>query len=160
MKPLDRWVVVWLCLGTTIVLWDVGFVLMRPTSMPGGSLAWFWPVYGTYVEIDHSYGDLASGFVRAQAVMSLLEAGIVGAALFAHRTGRHQAATLLAFTASSLTAAKTLLILLIEALGGGHSVGHNDLPTLVSGWLMPNLVWVIVPLLVVRATGRELLRRR
>ena len=156
---LPRWIVVWLLISSALISWDVAFVLLRPASMPGGSLAFLWVPYEKYVAVDHSYGDLENGFVWAQAMMSLLELVVLAIGLGLHARRRDAAATLLVFTVSVLTGAKTLLILLIEAVTGGAHVGHNPMSDLVLLWLLPNGVWVVMPLVVAWITGRMLLRR-
>ena len=156
---LPRWIVVWLLISSALIGWDVAFVLLRPASMPGGALAFLWIPYETYITVDHSYGDLGNGFVWAQAMMSLLELAVLAVGLVLHARRRHAVATLLVFTVSVLTGAKTLLILLIEAVTGGAHVGHNPAADLVLLWLLPNGVWVVMPLVVAWITGRMLLRR-
>ena len=66
-------------------------------------------------------------------------------------------ATLLVFTVSALTFAKTVLILLIEVVTGLEHVGHNPLADLVLLYLLPNGVWVVMPAVVAWLTGRRLL---
>jgi hypothetical protein len=60
---------------------------------------------------------------------------------------------------SALTAAKTLLIFVIELVTGGQHVGHNPLGDLVLLYILPNTVWVVMPIVVAFATGRALLGR-
>lgn len=152
--------VVWLCLGTAIVLYDVAFVLLRPASLPGGSLgALFRVPYATYVMVDRGYGDVGQPFVWAQAIMSLLESLVTFAALAASARRLGPQAMLLAFCSSTLTCAKTVLIMLVEIVSRGGNVGHNDLGTLIGLYLVPNGVWIVVPLAVAIVTGRTLLRR-
>lgn len=157
MPKLPLWIRLWCVISSAVVLWDVAFVLLRPMSMAGGSLAFIWVPYQKYVTIDHSYADLENGFVRAQALMSLLEIAVLAAGLAAHRRGANALATLLVFAVSTLTAAKTLLILLIEGVTGLSHVGHNPPSDLVWMYLVPNGIWVVVPLIVAAVAGRRLL---
>jgi hypothetical protein len=155
---LPLWMVIWLSISIPIVLWDVSFVLLRPASMPGGSLAFLWGPYAKYITVDHSYGDLHDPFVRAQAIISALEAPLgIGALILSFARRNRPLAALLAFAMSAMTSSKTALILMIEVVSGGKSVGHNALGDLVSLYLIPNGVWVIVPILVMVSTGRSLL---
>jgi hypothetical protein len=154
---LPRWILVWFALSMPLILWDVSFVLLRPSSMPGGRLAFLWAPYAKYITVDLSYGDLTNGFVWAQALMSCLEVVMVFAALVYSWRGRLPLATLLVFAVSVLTCAKTLLIFLIEAVTHGQHVGHNTTADLVLLYLLPNGVWIVVPALVAWSTGRTLL---
>jgi hypothetical protein len=154
--PLPRWIVIWFVVGMSVVAWDVSFVLLRPSSMPGGSLAAFWGPYANYIAVDRSYADVGNAFVSAQAIMSAFEILVGLAALWFNRLRRVGIALLLAFTMSALTGAKTVLLLVIELVSGFESVGHNTVVDAVSMYLVPNLVWVVVPALVVVATGRRL----
>ena len=153
---LPRWVVIWFALSIPIVIWDVSFVLLRPMSMPGGSLGFLWIPYEKYITVDLSYGDLDNGFVRAQAIMSCIEVAI-GIAALIHSARRHlPLATLLAFCASALTCAKTMLIGMIELVTGFEHVGHNTVADVILLYAIPNGLWIVVPLLVVWTTGRRL----
>lgn len=37
-------VTIWFAVSSVVVLWDAGFCLLRPRSMPGGDLYWIWAV--------------------------------------------------------------------------------------------------------------------
>lgn len=67
----------WLLISVPIVLWDAGYVLLRPHSMPGGSLHYLWAPYALYGTVDYMYGWPAynsnNGFTAAQSVMNLIE---------------------------------------------------------------------------------------
>ena len=32
----------WFLLSSIVVVWDAGFILLRPHSLPKGDLEWFW----------------------------------------------------------------------------------------------------------------------
>lgn len=154
---LPRWIVIWFAISLPIVLWDVSFVLLRPASMPGGSLSFLWAPYVKYITVDRSYGDVHDGFVWAQAIMSAAEVAMALVGLwFCYRKAR-ALGTLLVFSVSLLTCAKTLLILLIEVVTRLEHVGHNPVSDLVLLYLLPNSVWVVMPALVSWATGRTLI---
>jgi nicotinamide riboside transporter PnuC len=60
------------------VVWDTGYVLLRPYSMPGGSLHWpIWVPYELYGRVDYVYGFKAleekNGFTAAQGMLNLVE---------------------------------------------------------------------------------------
>jgi hypothetical protein len=158
MKPLPRWVVIWFVLSTPLILWDIGFVLLRPMSMAGGALAFLWKPYVKYITVDLSYGDLANGFVKAQAIMTAIEVLMLAAAVVAFRAARRPLGTLLVFAVSLLTCMKTFLIFLIELVTRGEHVGHNAASDLFLLYVLPNAFWVVMPGLVAWTTGKMLLR--
>ena len=124
------------------------FVLARPDSF-------LWAPYDRYIQIDLGYAH-PDGFVRAQAIMSLLELALVALAIAWRKQPR---GVLLAIIASALTAAKTLLIFLIELVTRGQHVGHNSAADLILLYVAPNLVWVVVPIVVSVVLGRRLIAR-
>lgn len=137
---------IWLAVSTLLIVWDVTFVLARPD-------VFLWAPYDTYVKVDLGYAN-PTGFVTAQAIMSLLEIAVllVGIAL-----RRRPVGVLLVCVVSALTAAKTVLIFLVEIVTGGQGVGHNATGDLVLMYALPNAAWVVMPLVVAYATGRALL---
>jgi hypothetical protein len=71
-------VLIWLAISLPLVLWDAGYVLLRPHSMPGGKYHWpLWVPYELYGKTDYIYGWKAfnekNGFTAAQTVMNLIE---------------------------------------------------------------------------------------
>ena len=47
---------IWLAISLPLVIWDTGYTLLRPHSMPGGSLHWpLWKPYDLYGRVDHVY---------------------------------------------------------------------------------------------------------
>lgn len=71
-------VTLWLVLSIPFVLWDAGYVLLRPHSMPGNKLhSPIWTPYALYGTIDYIYGWPAfnenNGFTAAQTIMNLFE---------------------------------------------------------------------------------------
>jgi hypothetical protein len=70
-------VTLWLVISLPLVLWDTGYVLLRPHSMPGGSLHSLWTPYALYGAVDYIYGWPAynshNGFTGAQSTMNLVE---------------------------------------------------------------------------------------
>ncbi|KAF2717472.1 hypothetical protein K431DRAFT_334045 [Polychaeton citri CBS 116435] len=68
----------WLAISLPLVIWDTGYVLLRPHSMPGGALhSPIWTPYGLYGQIDYTYGFEALytglGFTGAQATVNAIE---------------------------------------------------------------------------------------
>lgn len=67
----------WLLISIPLVLWDTGYVFLRPYSMPGGPLHFLWKPYGLYGQVDFMYGwpeyRAGNGFVGAQSAINLVE---------------------------------------------------------------------------------------
>lgn len=119
----------WLAVSLPLVIWDSGYVLLRPLTMEGGSLHWpLYTPYKLYGEIDHVYGWKAfharNGFTAAQGWLNVVETAMYlvylwiyfrsGAAVKGRATrvlsGRPAAvAVLTAFTAAVMTLSKTVL---------------------------------------------------
>lgn len=71
-------VLLWLLISVPLVLWDTGYVLLRPHSMPGGKFhSPIWSLYALYGSVDYVYGwpafDAGNGFTAAQALLNLFE---------------------------------------------------------------------------------------
>ena len=71
-------VLIWHAIGLPLVIWDTGYVLLRPYSMPGGALHWpLWAPYALYGRVDWSYGleawQTGYGWTTAQATVNALE---------------------------------------------------------------------------------------
>lgn len=78
---------VWLFISLPLVIWDTGYVMLRPHSMPGGK--WHWPIwapYELYGRIDHVYGfpawDAKDGFAGAQGTLNAVETAMYGIYLY------------------------------------------------------------------------------
>ncbi|KAF7719279.1 Uncharacterized protein PECM_007579 [Penicillium ucsense] len=68
----------WLVISVPLVIWDTGYILLRPHSMPGGSLhSPFWKPYALYGSVDYVYGwpawNAQNGFTAAQGMMNVIE---------------------------------------------------------------------------------------
>ncbi|KMU91529.1 hypothetical protein CIHG_09281 [Coccidioides immitis H538.4] len=70
-------VILWLVASIPLVIWDTGYVLLRPHSMPGGALHSVWSPYALYGTVDYIYGWPAyrarNGFTAAQASLNVVE---------------------------------------------------------------------------------------
>jgi len=157
-QRLPRWVFLWLAISTVVVVWDALFVLLRPNSFPGGDIGFLWSfAYTTYLEVDHSYADLSNHVIEAMAIMSLVEACLVAVALTWDKQGASKKAHLLAMIAAALTCAKTMLFFLVEGMHDWHSIAHNDILSMMAFYIIPNGLWILVPLLVVLTLGKTVL---
>lgn len=70
--------IIWLAISLPLVAWDTGYVMLRPYSMPGGSLHWpIWVPYELYGKVDYIYGWKAfnekNGFTAAQGFLNIME---------------------------------------------------------------------------------------
>ncbi|TKA71666.1 hypothetical protein B0A55_05288 [Friedmanniomyces simplex] len=68
----------WLAISLPLVIWDTGYVLLRPYSMPGGALhSPLWVPYELYGRVDHVYGwksyDAHNGWTAAQGAFNAVE---------------------------------------------------------------------------------------
>ncbi|KAE8149640.1 hypothetical protein BDV25DRAFT_155975 [Aspergillus avenaceus] len=71
-------ITIWLLVSVPLVVWDAGYVLLRPHSMPGNKLhSPLWTPYALYGTIDYMYGwpafNARNGFTAAQTVLNVLE---------------------------------------------------------------------------------------
>ena len=69
---------IWLAVSLPLVIWDTAYVLLRPYSMPGGSLQWpLWVPYELYGTVDHVYGwksyNAHNGWTSAQGTLNAFE---------------------------------------------------------------------------------------
>ncbi|KAF4552187.1 Hypothetical protein D9617_11g010360 [Elsinoe fawcettii] len=68
---------IWLAISLPLVIWDSGYVFLRPHSMPGGKYHWPWQPYELYGNVDHVYGFKAYnngvGFTAAQGTLNVVE---------------------------------------------------------------------------------------
>ncbi|KAH8663485.1 hypothetical protein BGZ60DRAFT_68622 [Tricladium varicosporioides] len=70
--------ILWLFISLPLVAWDTGYVMLRPHSMPGGSVHWpIWAPYELYGKVDYIYGWKAfnenNGFTAAQGALNIVE---------------------------------------------------------------------------------------
>lgn len=117
----------WLAVSLPLVVWDSGYVLLRPRTMPGGDLQWpLYLPYALYGEVDHIYGrkafDANNGFTGAQGMLNVIETAMYAYYAWVYYrharsvgskkvvVGRQAAvAVLVAFSAAVMTLSKTVL---------------------------------------------------
>ncbi|KAH8165725.1 hypothetical protein CIB48_g2541 [Xylaria polymorpha] len=164
----------WLAVSLPLVVWDCGYVLMRPRTMAGGDLHWpLWAPYALYGEVDYVYGWKAfnanSGFTGAQGFLNVVETVMYAYYAFVYYqnavsvggkkvvVGRQAAiAVLVAFSAAIMTLSKTVLYWLCEYYSGFDNIGHNSPRDLLFLWIIPNGAWLIAPTFMIYELGSEL----
>ncbi|TLD36949.1 hypothetical protein E2P81_ATG02731 [Venturia nashicola] len=178
---------VWLLISLPLVIWDTGYVLLRPHSMPGGKWhAPIWTMYELYGTIDHVYGfpawDSHDGFAGAQGTLNAVETAMYGVYLYLAYSygvaevgkmgrgspgilGRRKIvgreagiAVLVGFSAAVMTLSKTILYWLNEYYSGFSHIGHNDFQQLLFLWIIPNGLWLIAPSYMIYVYGAEILQ--
>ncbi|KAI2618641.1 hypothetical protein GGS26DRAFT_574013 [Hypomontagnella submonticulosa] len=167
----------WFAISLPLVIWDSGYVLLRPWTMEGGHLHWpLYTPYKLYGEVDHVYGWKAfharNGFTSAQGTLNVVETAMYfvylwlyfgnGAAVAGRATrvltGRPAAvAVLTAFSAAVMTLSKTVLYWLQEYFSGFDNIGHNSLRDLVFLWIIPNGLWLVFPSYLIYVMGGEII---
>ncbi|KAI0851058.1 hypothetical protein F5Y00DRAFT_231649 [Daldinia vernicosa] len=173
----SRLTLLWFAVSLPLVIWDSGYVLLRPLTMEGGPL--HWPVYAPYKlygEVDHVYGWKAfharNGFTSAQGALNVVEtamylvyvciylgsgAAVPGRATTRVLSGRPAAlAVVTAFSAAVMTLSKTVLYWLQEYFSGFDNIGHNSLQDLILLWIIPNGLWLIFPSYLIYVMGGEI----
>ncbi|KAK0549057.1 hypothetical protein OC845_003318, partial [Tilletia horrida] len=146
IHPTRTWIVLWLALSSILVMWDCGYMLLRPHSMKGGK--WFapWTPYELYGTIDKIYGldafNAREGFPAAQSWMNIPETILNYLYVFIVTSTTspqlRAVAPLIGFTATVMTASKTILYMLVEVCCGYCKTGHNSLSDLIFLFLIPN----------------------
>ncbi|KAL2150508.1 hypothetical protein VTH82DRAFT_7071 [Thermothelomyces myriococcoides] len=158
----------WMAISLPLVVWDTGYMLLRPHTMPGGDLHRpLWVPYALYGEVDHMYGfkqwNLRNPFAAGQSIMNAVETLLYLVYLYLwYAYGKPPApgarravggrvgglAVLVGFSAAVMTVSKTILYWLLEFLSGFDNIGHNDAFRLVFLWIIPNGAWIVAPLIV------------
>ncbi|KAI1457203.1 hypothetical protein F4805DRAFT_457960 [Annulohypoxylon moriforme] len=171
-----RLTLLWFGLSLPLVIWDTGYVLLRPLTMEGGSLHWpLYTPYKLYGEVDHVYGwksfHAHNGFTAAQGSLNVVETLMYlvyvgyyvgkGVSVKGRKTkvltGRPAAlAVLVAFSAAVMTLSKTVLYWLNEYFSGFDNIGHNSLEDLILLWIIPNGLWLIFPTYMIYVMGGEI----
>ncbi|KAK7032782.1 hypothetical protein R3P38DRAFT_771026 [Favolaschia claudopus] len=156
------WISLWFLFTAPLMIWDAGYCLMRPRSMAGGDLYWFWKPYESYGKVDHVYGTKAwedgEGFAGAAAILNLLETFANIAYLVGTHVHETRSAVIIGYTGATATLAKTLLYSLNQYFCNGCAVGHNTFVNLFAFWIFPNILWMVFPALIMLRLGSDMLR--
>ncbi|KAJ7116518.1 hypothetical protein C8R44DRAFT_792752 [Mycena epipterygia] len=160
-QKVYAWISLWFLLTAPLMIWDAGYCLMRPRSMVGGDLYWFWAPYRLYGMVDHVYGVKAfedgDGFASAAAILNLLETFANIAYLVGTHVYEFRAAPLIGYTGATMTLGKTILYGAQEYFCNGCAVGHNSPFNLFAFWIFPNIMWMVFPGLIMWRLGSDML---
>ncbi|KDR78743.1 hypothetical protein GALMADRAFT_223993 [Galerina marginata CBS 339.88] len=155
------WISLWFLITAPIILWDAGYVLMRPRSMEGGDLRWFWSGFDTYERIDNVYSVKGyhekAGFAPAAAVSNLIETSLNLIYLYSVYLSPRNIAPLFGFAGAGLTLSKTTIWVLQEYFCGLCSrTETSDFYEILKFWIAPNVVWFTLCSLIVVRLGRDI----
>ncbi|GFN83941.1 emopamil-binding protein [Plakobranchus ocellatus] len=145
-QQLPRWILIWFLLTAVICTWDASFIVFRPHSLPGRSMAWLWFAYKYYITVDQRYLDTSDAYVYAQSLLNYAEALINIVTIIMHfYQSRHTVAT--AFMVSVMTMWKTVLYFLMftDLCTGSQYRQGNTLLEEIFLMVIPNFVWIVVP---------------
>lgn len=140
------------------------------------ALSYLNKTYCSYGEVDYIYGWKAynehNGFTNAQSALNLFEVLLQIYFLWLRKVpGRQNKALLIGYTVSVMTLSKTVLYWLQEYYSGFLSelrkklihryadIGHNSVDRLILLWIIPNGVWIVVPAILVKQFGAELMQK-
>ncbi|KAF7378075.1 hypothetical protein MSAN_00231600 [Mycena sanguinolenta] len=155
------WISLWFLLTAPIIAWDISYCFMRPRSMEGGDLHWFWEPYGLYQKIDYVYGvpsfEKGDGFPNAQSLLNIVETVMNLVYLYTAHITAWPPAPLVGFTAAALTLAKTILYWAQEYYCNFCAIGHNSLEDLLKYYVLSSSPWIIFPALIVVRLGKDLI---
>ena len=155
----NAWIRYWMFISGFIVLYDAGYVLLRPRSCVGGDLFFIWQPYDLYSRVDKLYSrevmQAGDGFNQAQAILNLAE--VATHFLSLHLWRRDMAiGDVLALTGQLATLWKTILYWLND-LCRLVPYTHSDASwtTYFFVFFIPNMLWLIFPSAVVWSLGSQ-----
>ncbi|KZW00855.1 hypothetical protein EXIGLDRAFT_603719 [Exidia glandulosa HHB12029] len=160
--PAVWWITAWFVASAPVIFWDAGYCLMRPRSMRGGDLHWIWKPYSLYQDVDLVYGVKAleenNGFTSAQSAMNLIETFLNLYYVYLTHVSPSPYAPVVGISSAVMTLSKTVLYWLVEYYCNYCAVGHNNVVDLITLWIIPNGIWLIVPTLVIIRLGKDIAR--
>ncbi len=155
---LPRWIVVWFVITAIIQTYDACYELLGAISHKGGPMAWLWPGHVFYSSFDHRYAGF-DAFGSAQSWANLIEVVVLVWVLF---HARRWSGVVVGLIVSVATLWKTVIYFLVEASSGlemtRQSIERGDVVGFLMVAILPNLVWIVVPLTVVISLGRQIRR--
>ena len=152
-QTVPKWVCIWVLFSSIIVTWDVGFVLNYSIKNPIWSAS-----YSIYTSVDTLYSDEQDEFLYSVALINILEVALSIISLLIFCSRNFKAAAILIIVVSTMTCSKTLLYFMMEAVGGFKHTRQNDYVTLFTFYLVPNGIWILLPLKVICSISGTLVR--
>lgn len=157
---LPRWVAIWLVISAIICTLDALFIILRPSTLPGGKWNYIFQPYNLYIQVDLRYVDLKDTFVKGVSLMNLVEVFLSFITVAIHISGKAGLSVLFAFMVSTMTFSKTVMYFLVSTplCGGQHFVNHDDWRKTIFLYIIPNGIWIVVPFFCMVAAGCILVR--
>jgi hypothetical protein len=159
----NTWIRWWLFLSGFVVLYDAGYVLLRPRSCEGGDFFFLWKPYKLYSTVDKLYSreimEAGDGFNQAQAILNLAEVACHFISLHLWRNNM-ASGDILATLSQMATLWKTVLYWLND-LCRPVPYTHSDASWTVYFFVffLPNALWIIFPSLVIYSLGKQITAR-
>ncbi|KIM39356.1 hypothetical protein M413DRAFT_29514 [Hebeloma cylindrosporum] len=154
------WISLWFLVTAPIILWDASYVLMRPRSMEGGDLRWFWSGFDRYERIDTVYSVKGyhekAGFAPAAAISNLVETSLNLAYVYTVHLSPNNIAPLFGFAGAGVTLSKTTIWVLQEYFCGRCSSKNIDPAEILKFWIAPNVLWFSFCALIVIRLGTDI----
>eukprot|EP01087_Luapelamoeba_hula_P012506 TRINITY_DN348_c0_g1_i1.p1 TRINITY_DN348_c0_g1~~TRINITY_DN348_c0_g1_i1.p1 ORF type:complete len:182 (-),score=32.59 TRINITY_DN348_c0_g1_i1:64-609(-) len=155
-RRVPTWIWVWLLISFLVTLWDSFFVLLRPRSFPGNDLAWIWPPYHLYIEVDHRYKDLNDGLGYVQALLNIPEALVALYAYVKHVSGNNSSAWGYVLIVSTMTFWKTCVYMGSDAVNGFKEMAHVSTFDFYTLYFLPALPWLVLPFVILITAKNQL----
>jgi len=161
-KVSDSWPLslrIWFWVQLLVVSFDASFVLSRPYSFPEGPLGAFYPAFHKYMQVDRVYSDYTNPFGWTVSTLCLIENAILAYAMFVlhpreqSKSTKHdvmQWSDYIALFAVIMQFGKSLFYWFNDAYGGFSHVIHNDWFDLTCYFIIPNVIWLIAPVVIFR----------
>ena len=154
-KYFPKWVAIWLVISSMICSWDASFVFNRATSLDSFNNP-IWSPYKDYVQVDKLYASLENDFVWSQSVLNVLEICLNLFALHLLTSRKDKKAAVVGLAVCAMTSAKTILYHVMEFSCSGCNTKQNDWPTFLTLYIVPNGVWIWVPMVACIQLGAAL----
>ncbi|KAH3839005.1 uncharacterized protein LOC127879452 isoform X2 [Dreissena polymorpha] len=160
-NKMPMWMVIWFYATAIICTIDASFIVLRPHTLPGGSLHYLFFFYKYYIHTDQRYNDVSDSYVYTQSLMNYAEVLLNIVTLFYHYR-KSNLTKPLAFTVSVMTFWKTVLyIAMFYELAGGkdYRIGNTLLEEMLLV-LIPNGIWLLLPGMCIVKLWRDMLCNR
>merc|ERR1712000_13457 len=138
----------WLVASGLVCTIDALFVLLRPLTLPGGSLGIFpFSLWHQYIIHDKRYASMTDGWVRLQSIMNVVEIFCQFLCVFLSKRGNYAAAHKLCAVLSASTAYKTVIYFGVEIFDGFPFTKHNNNFDFYTMVVIPSSFWILFPVI-------------